>query len=96
MAYLEIVNVKGREILDSRGNPTVEAEVTLADGEGHQARLRQRDFDQAESDRLGFRDAGSHQDGAQGGLCRDFITPQRRDGGYHHRRSGRGAQHLPN
>ena len=32
MAYLEIVNVKGREILDSRGNPTVEAEVTLDDG----------------------------------------------------------------
>ena len=32
MAYLEIVNVKGREILDSRGNPTVEAEVALADG----------------------------------------------------------------
>ncbi len=32
MAYLEIVDVKGREILDSRGNPTVEAEVTLDDG----------------------------------------------------------------
>ena len=32
MNYLEIVNVHGREILDSRGNPTVEAEVTLADG----------------------------------------------------------------
>ncbi len=32
MDYLEIVSVKGREILDSRGNPTVEAEVTLADG----------------------------------------------------------------
>ncbi|MCR5799917.1 MAG: phosphopyruvate hydratase [Lachnospiraceae bacterium] len=30
--YLEIVDVFGREILDSRGNPTVEAEVTLADG----------------------------------------------------------------
>ncbi len=30
--YLEIVDVVGREILDSRGNPTVEAEVTLADG----------------------------------------------------------------
>ncbi len=30
--YLEIVDVKGREILDSRGNPTVEAEVTLDDG----------------------------------------------------------------
>ncbi len=30
--YLEIIDVVGREILDSRGNPTVEAEVTLADG----------------------------------------------------------------
>lgn len=29
MHYLEIVKVHGREILDSRGNPTVEAEVTL-------------------------------------------------------------------
>ena len=32
MNYLEIEQVIGREILDSRGNPTVEAEVTLADG----------------------------------------------------------------
>ena len=32
MAYLEIVQVIGREIMDSRGNPTVEAEVHLADG----------------------------------------------------------------
>mgnify|MGYP002678124671 FL=1 len=32
MAYLEIEKVAGREILDSRGNPTVEAEVTLVDG----------------------------------------------------------------
>lgn len=30
--YLQIEMVKGREILDSRGNPTVEAEVILADG----------------------------------------------------------------
>ena len=30
--YLEIVDVIGREILDSRGNPTVEAEVWLDDG----------------------------------------------------------------
>ena len=29
---MEIVRVIGREILDSRGNPTVEADVTLADG----------------------------------------------------------------
>lgn len=32
MAYLQIEKVVGREILDSRGNPTVEAEVTLIDG----------------------------------------------------------------
>ena len=30
--YLKIMQVIGREIIDSRGNPTVEAEVTLADG----------------------------------------------------------------
>lgn len=32
MYYLKIEKVKGREILDSRGNPTVEAEVILTDG----------------------------------------------------------------
>ena len=32
MNYLEIEKVIGREIMDSRGNPTVEAEVYLADG----------------------------------------------------------------
>ena len=32
MNYLEIEKVIGREIMDSRGNPTVEAEVTLVDG----------------------------------------------------------------
>ena len=32
MTYLEIEKVVGREILDSRGNPTVEAEVHLIDG----------------------------------------------------------------
>ena len=32
MNYLEIEKVIGREILDSRGNPTVEAEVVLVDG----------------------------------------------------------------
>jgi len=30
--YMEILDVTGREILDSRGNPTVEAEVWLMDG----------------------------------------------------------------
>ncbi|MGI5984361.1 MAG: phosphopyruvate hydratase [Clostridiales bacterium] len=31
-SYLEIVDVQAREILDSRGNPTIEVEVTLDDG----------------------------------------------------------------
>lgn len=30
--YCEIIDVHGREVLDSRGNPTVEAEVSLDDG----------------------------------------------------------------
>ena len=29
--YLEIESVKALEVLDSRGNPTVEAEITLVD-----------------------------------------------------------------
>lgn len=32
MKHLEIEKITGREILDSRGNPTVEAEVRLSDG----------------------------------------------------------------
>lgn len=32
MKYTEIESVTGREVLDSRGNPTVEAEVCLVDG----------------------------------------------------------------
>ena len=33
---IKITDIRGREILDSRGNPTVEADVTLADGSvGH-------------------------------------------------------------
>ena len=38
MVFLEIIKVHGREILDSRGNPTVEAEVAVkskADGHIH-------------------------------------------------------------
>ena len=38
MNYLEIESVIGREILDSRGNPTVAAEITLADGTGARGR----------------------------------------------------------
>ena len=38
--YLEIEKVVGREILDSRGNPTVEAEIHLADGTVARGTLR--------------------------------------------------------
>jgi enolase len=34
---IKITNIRGREILDSRGNPTVEADVTLADGSAGRA-----------------------------------------------------------
>src|SRR5689334_2305084 len=34
---MEIQSIRGREILDSRGNPTVEAEVTLEDGSSGRA-----------------------------------------------------------
>lgn len=34
MLFLEIVKVHGREILDSRGNPTIQAEVTVKDERG--------------------------------------------------------------
>ena len=51
-----IVMAKGREILDSRGNPTVEAEVLLSDGtvgigpaEPARASLRRWSFVTAES-----------------------------------------------
>ena len=32
MSYLHLQKIHGREIIDSRGNPTVEAVVTLANG----------------------------------------------------------------
>ena len=62
MNYLEIEKVIGREILDSRGNPTVEAEAYLADGTigrgtapsgastGEFEALELRDGDQARSE----------------------------------------------
>ena len=37
---IEIVDVLGREILDSRGNPTVEVEVYLEDGTVGRAAVR--------------------------------------------------------
>ena len=66
-----------------------------APGQGHRPGLRQLHPDQAEPDRLGVRDTGSHQDGPQGRLHRHRQPPLRRDRGHHHRRPGCGAEHLP-
>ena len=63
--------------------------------QGHWLGLRQLDPHQAEPDRLGFRDAGGHQDGAQGRLHRHCVPPLRRDRGHHDCRPGRCAEHLP-
>ena len=38
----EIIDIKAREILDSRGNPTVEVDVVLACGEIGRASCRER------------------------------------------------------
>jgi len=69
---MEIVKVIGREILDSRGNPTVEAEVCLADGSrgraavpsgastGEHEALELRDGDKSRYLGKGVRKAVSH------------------------------------
>ena len=44
-------------------------------GEGNQAGMRKLHSDQAESDRIGFRDTGCHQDGAQGRIYRGDLAP---------------------
>src|SRR5579871_3939590 len=70
-----IVRVTGREILDSRGNPTVEADVYLADGSmgraavpsgastGEHEAVELRDGDQARYLGKGTQGAVSHVNG---------------------------------
>src|SRR5499426_4619488 len=72
---MKISKVHGREILDSRGNPTVEAEVTLADGAfgraavpsgastGEREALELRDGDKARFGGKGVRKAVAHVNG---------------------------------
>ncbi|MGN0662476.1 MAG: phosphopyruvate hydratase [Faecalibacterium sp.] len=76
MQKTQIVSVFGREILDSRGNPTVEAEVRLADGTAARAcapsgastgafeALELRDADPARYGGRGVRRAAAHAGGA--------------------------------
>lgn len=75
MSDSTIVNVQGREILDSRGNPTVEVDVRLAGGTfgraavpsgastGTREALELRDNDPRRYGGKGVRTAVSHVDG---------------------------------
>jgi enolase len=72
---VKITAVHGREILDSRGNPTVEVEVTLADGAhgrasvpsgastGEREALELRDHDKSRYGGKGVRLAVAHVNG---------------------------------
>ena len=79
---MKITRVKGREILDSRGNPTVEVDVTLADGAfgraavpsgastGEREALELRDGDRGRYNGKGVRKAVAHINGElAGALC---------------------------
>ena len=44
MKNCEIAKIIGREIIDSRGNPTVEAEITLANVSGNRYTLSSYDM----------------------------------------------------
>jgi len=71
----QIVDIRGREILDSRGNPTVEADVTLVSGArgraavpsgastGSREAVELRDGDKARFGGKGVRQAVSHVNG---------------------------------
>src|SRR5215831_16566395 len=73
---LKIVQIHGREILDSRGNPTVEVDVTLTGGgfgraavpsgasTGSREALELRDGDKGRYGGKGVRKAVSHVNGA--------------------------------
>src|SRR5712692_11107232 len=81
-----IAQVRGREILDSRGNPTVEVDVTLADGAfgraavpsgastGEREALELRDGDKSRYGGKGVRKAVAHVNGeiARAIANRDF------------------------
>src|SRR5467141_2030902 len=72
---MEIIKVVGREILDSRGNPTVEADVFLADGAmgraavpsgastGEHEAVELRDEDESRFSGKGVRKAVAHING---------------------------------
>jgi enolase len=86
----EIIKVIGREILDSRGNPTVEAEVELADGSlgaaavpsgastGEKEAVELRDGDQGRYGGKGVRQAVAHVNGALADVVRGLEASDQR------------------
>jgi enolase len=86
-----IVDVRGREILDSRGNPTVEAEVTLENGvrgraavpsgasTGAHEAVELRDGDKARYLGKGVRTAVANIDGPIAGALRGFEAREQLD-----------------
>ena len=89
----QIVDIRGREILDSRGNPTVEADVVLASGArgraavpsgastGSREAVELRDGDKSRFGGKGVRQAVSHVNGELRGalLDQDGADQQRLD-----------------
>jgi enolase len=67
MEMAKIVNVHGREVLDSRGNPTVEVEVTLDDGTKSRA-IVPSGASTGENEALELRDGDKSRFGGKGVL----------------------------
>ncbi len=67
--------VTGREILDSRGNPTLEAEVTLEDGTLEMAAVPSG-ASTGEKEAVELRDVDKQRYGGKGDRCRQY---QQRD-----------------
>ena len=86
---MKIMRVHGREILDSRGNPTVEVDVTLEDGSvgraavpsgastGEREALELRDGDRARYGGKGVRKAVGHVNGELGAALTGHEWSQR-------------------
>src|SRR5712691_498019 len=86
---MRITKVHGREILDSRGNPTVEVDATLADGSagraavpagastGEREALELRDGDKARYGGKGVRGAVGNVNGEMGGAIVNRAVDQR-------------------
>ena len=82
MSTTEIISVRGRRVWDSRGRPTVEAEVTLAGGALGRA-IAPAGASTGSGEAVDLRDGGSRFGGERGGAACD------RAGGDHRRRRDR-------